>query len=255
MTCSEPSSDYLNRHWSGPRRNNNIKKNNNLLDSLSTVQTPEGVDIYLRLAGIWPRSVAWLIDSAIRTALYFALAIAFSTLGDFGNGLWLISIFLIEWFYPVIFEVLNMGMTPGKKSIGIQVLNSDGTPIGWSASMLRNVLRTVDFLPLFYGFGLISMLLSGKFQRLGDLAADTLVVYHNNTSSFTEIPQHTAIKPGYELNLKEQQAIIRYAERSKQLSEERLAELAEILNPIETEQHAMSKDKLLGIANGLTGHQ
>ncbi len=155
----------------------------------------------------------------------------------------------------MIFEVLNMGMTPGKKSIGIQVLNSDGTPIGWSASMLRNVLRTVDFLPLFYGFGLISMLLSGKFQRLGDLAADTLVVYHNNTSSFTEIPQHTAIKPGYELNLKEQQAIIRYAERSKQLSEERLAELAEILNPIETEQHAMSKDKLLGIANGLTGHQ
>jgi len=236
-------------------QDNNINKNNRLLDSLSTVHTPEGVDIYLRLAGIWPRSVAWLLDMAIRLGLYIFLSYVFGALGDFGAGLILIAIFLIEWLYPVVFEVLNMGMTPGKKSIGIQVLNSDGTPIGWSASLLRNILRTVDFLPFFYGFGLISMLFNSRFQRLGDLAADTLVVYYNNTSAFPEIPRHDAIKPAFELNLVEQQAIIRYAERTKQLSNERLDELAEILNPLEVNTHHMTKDKLLGIANGLTGRQ
>ncbi|VAW57886.1 INTEGRAL MEMBRANE PROTEIN (Rhomboid family) [hydrothermal vent metagenome] len=219
------------------------------------MQTPEGVDIYLRLAGIWPRSVAWLIDSAIRIAVYIVLGLILDSLGDFGNGLLLISIFIIEWFYPVVFEVLNTGMTPGKKSIGIQVLNSDGTPIGWSASMLRNILRTVDFLPFFYGLGLLSMLSNKRFQRLGDLAADTLVVYYDNTSAFPEIPQHPPLKPGFELNLKEQQAIIYYAERSKQLSDERLDELADILDPLDVKQGDMTKEKLLGIANGLTGRQ
>jgi len=226
-----------------------------LLDSLNTVQTPEGVDIHLRLAGIWPRSVAWVIDALIRTGIYIALAIISTQLGDFGTGIMLITIFLMEWLYPVVFEVLNKGMTPGKSSLGIQVINSDGTPVGWSSSMLRNILRTVDFLPLFYGLGFISMLMNDKFQRLGDLAADTVVVYHNHMNSVSDIPQHAAIKAAYDLNLKEQQAIIRYAERSNQLSDERLEELAEILDPLDIPQHHMNKDKLLGIANGLIGRR
>lgn len=135
------------------------------------------------------------------------------------------------------------------------MLNSDGTPVGWSSSMLRNILRTVDFLPLFYGLGFVSMLMNDSFQRLGDLAADTIVVYHNNSAALPEIPQHAAIKSAYDLNLKEQQAIIRYAERSKQLSDERLNELAEMLNPMDMPEHKMSKDKLLGIANGLIGRK
>lgn len=121
--------------------------------------------------------------------------------------------------------------------------------------MLRNILRTVDFLPLFYGLGFVSMLMNDSFQRLGDLAADTIVVYHNNSAALPEIPQHAAIKSAYDLNLKEQQAIIRYAERSKQLSDERLNELAEMLNPMDMPEHKMSKDKLLGIANGLIGRK
>ncbi len=224
-----------------------------LLDSLSTVQTPEGVDLYLRLAGVWPRSVAWIIDSLIRIAVYIVLSIVTGMMGDIGAGFMLISIFLIEWFYPVVFEVLNDGMTPGKKSLGIQVLNGDGTPIGWSSSMLRNILRTVDFLPLFYGVGFISMLLNDRFQRLGDLAADTVVVYRNDISRLSDIPHQDAIKPVFDLNLKEQQAIIRYAERTGQLSNERLEELAEILDPLDQHQHKMNKKKLLAIANGLIG--
>ena len=226
-----------------------------LLDSLNTIQTPEGVDIHLRLAGIWPRSVAWLIDSLIRIGVYIVLGIVTGLLSDFGSGLMLISIFVIEWFYPVLFEVLANGMTPGKKSLGIQVLNSDGTPIGWSPSMLRNILRTVDFLPFFYGLGFVSMLMNNRFQRLGDLAADTVVVYHNNSTAMVEIPEHAPTKCSFDLNLKEQQAIIRYAERSRQLSEERLQELATLLNPLDVPQHKMTQSKLLGIANGLIGRK
>ena len=226
-----------------------------LLDSVNTVQTPEGVDIHLKVAGIWPRSVAWIIDLLIRGALYALLAVLAGQLGDFGTGLMLIGFFLMEWFYPVLFEVLNRGMTPGKKHLNIQVLNSDGTPVGWSSSLLRNILRTVDFLPFFYGAGFISMLMNDRFQRLGDLAADTIVVYYNNSSALTSIPEKPASKPAFDLNLKEQQAIIRYAERSRQLSDARLNELAEILDPLDVPEHNMSKDKLLGIANGLAGRK
>jgi len=226
-----------------------------LIDSVNTIQTPEGVDIHLRIAGIWPRSVAWIVDLLIRGVAYILLAIIAGVLGDFGSGLMLIGFFMMEWFYPVLFEVYNNGMTPGKKLLNIQVLNSDGTPVGWSPSMLRNILRTVDFLPFFYGLGFVSMLLNDKFQRLGDLAADTIVIYINNSTGISTIPDQIAIKPSYDLNLKEQQSIIRYAERSQQLSEERMQELADILNSLDVPEHKMTKNKLLGIANGLIGRK
>ena len=226
-----------------------------LLDSVNTIQTPEGVDIHFRVAGVWPRSVAWIIDLFIRGLLYGFLGVLTNFLGDFGSGLMLISFFFIEWFYPVLFEVFFNGMTPGKKYLNIQVLNSDGTPIGWSPSMLRNILRTVDFLPFFYGLGFISMLMNDRFQRLGDLAADTIVVYYNNSTHLQSIPELSAIKPAFNLNLKEQQAIIHYAERSAQLSEDRMHELAEILNPLDMPDNKMTKDKLLAIANGLIGRK
>lgn len=224
-----------------------------LLDSLNTIQTPEGVEIHLRLAGVWPRSIAWLLDSLIRAVAYIGLSFAFDAMGDMGSGMLLISIFLIEWFYPVFFEVLNKGMTPGKKWLNIQVLNSDGTPVGWSPSLLRNILRTVDFLPMMYGIGFFTMLMNNRFQRLGDLAADTVVVYLNNYIQNEEIPSHQPVKLAYDLNLKEQQAIIRFAERYNQLSDERLNELAEILNIMDPVNEKMTKDQLLGIANGLLG--
>ena len=98
-------------------------------------------------------------------------------LGGAGMGLWLILMFLMEWFYPVLFEVLARGQTVGKMALGIRVLCDDGTPVGWYQSTVRNFLKFVDFLPVLYGAGLLSMLLQKDFKRLGDLAAGTLVVY------------------------------------------------------------------------------
>ena len=101
----------------------------------------------------------------------------------------------------------------------------------------------------------MSMLMNDRFQRLGDLAADTIVVYYNNATHLQSIPELSAIKPAFNLNLKEQQAIIHYAERSAQLSEDRMHELAEILNPLDMPDNKMTKDKLLAIANGLIGRE
>lgn len=86
-------------------------------------------------------------------------------------------LFLLEWFYPIIFEVYRQGQTPGKKVMAIKVLQDNGIPVGWPTSLIRNLLRAVDFLPMMYGFGVVSMLIARNFRRLGDLAAGTLVVY------------------------------------------------------------------------------
>jgi uncharacterized RDD family membrane protein YckC len=139
-------------------------------------ETPEGIDLGLRVAGPISRALAWIIDAFIRYSVLFALSTVLASLLSFGMGLFLILLFLLEWFYPVVFEVVR-GATPGKKAMGLLVVHDNGTPVGWSASMIRNLLRSVDFLPFFYCAGLISILLNSRFKRLGDLAAGTLVVY------------------------------------------------------------------------------
>ena len=97
-------------------------------------------------------------------------------LAGLGQGLMLLGFFLLEWFYPVFFE-LRSGATPGKRAMGLRVVHDDGTPVGAVASVIRNLLRVADFLPLFYAAGLVSCLVDRDFRRLGDLAAGTLVVH------------------------------------------------------------------------------
>jgi hypothetical protein len=134
---------------------------------------------------------------------------------------------LVEWFYPVWFE-LRSGATPGKKAMGLVVVHDDGTPVGPSASLIRNLLRALDFLPLFYATGLISMLIDRDFRRLGDLAAGTLVVYADRPRVDRHIPERAPRAPTGRLDTDLQQAILDFAERSPRLSRARCAELAEL---------------------------
>ena len=97
------------------------------LDTVQPFETPEGVDLSLIPAGPIPRVLAWGIDLLIRIFTYSALFSFFPHFGAFGIGLLWISIFVVEWFYPVFFEVRS-GSTPGKKRFGLQVLHDDGTP-------------------------------------------------------------------------------------------------------------------------------
>jgi uncharacterized RDD family membrane protein YckC len=160
--------------------------------------------------------------------IYLFLVLVMSLLGGLGTALMLIGFFLIEWFYPVVFEVQS-GATPGKRAMGIHVIQDNGTPVTPSASVIRNFLRTVDFLPFLYPTGLLTMLVNRRFKRLGDLAAGTLVVYRDIQEKRDLPPQALASKPPIELSESEQLTLLAFAERGERLSLGRRQELAELL--------------------------
>ena len=126
------------------------------LDTLATIETPEAIDIVLRPAGILPRSIAFLIDFMIRLVWFLVTSPFLIMLGSFGMGLVILNAFFSVWLYSIICEVRFNGVTLGKKALGLRVVNDDGTPIQFPASLLRNLLRTADVLPMFYTFGILS---------------------------------------------------------------------------------------------------
>jgi uncharacterized RDD family membrane protein YckC len=224
------------------------------LDTARTYETPEGILLELKTAGPVPRACAWAIDAMIRSALYIAIALTLSWFGGLGFGVMLIIFFLIEWFYPVIFEVRD-GMTPGKRMMGVQVVHDDGTPVGWPAAIVRNLVRAADFLPLLYGFGLVAMMINRDFKRLGDLAAGTLVIYREQAVQRDTPPPATPLQPPADLAVADQETLLDFAERSARLSRERNAELATILQGLTGAQGEAGVTRLHGFANWLAGRR
>lgn len=203
-----------------------------MLDTNYQIETPENIDIDIRVAGPSARALAYLIDFALRGTATIAIAYILTLFKETGMGLFSILVFVIEWFYPVLFEVFHHGRTPGKQAMGLQVLNDDGTPVTWSTSVLRNLLRFVDFLPAMYGVGLVTCCISGQFQRLGDLAAGTVVVYSLPPAKEVTHSPLPALPPPVSLSVDEQRAILSFSERANQLSDSRQQELAGHLTPI-----------------------
>ena len=229
--------------------------NNSLLDTTYSIEAPEGIDLDLRPAGPLPRVLAYAIDLLIRGSIMLALSFVLGALGVLGVGILLIAYFVLEWFYPVVFEVLNNGMTPGKRSLRIRVVHDDGTPVDWSSSLVRNLLRAADFLPFGYCAGLVSMTVSREFKRLGDLAAGTVVVY-NEISRPTPTPSELGSRPmPAPLSSEEQRALVDFAERRTSLSSQRREELAAILSPITGKHGREGVEELEKIANGLIGRE
>lgn len=197
------------------------------IDTIRFNETPEGIDLGLGVAGPVPRALALALDGVIRVGLYLILT-PLLVLADFGLGLMLLAFFGLEWLYPVVFEVWK-GATPGKRAMGLAVVHDDGTPIGLPASMIRNLLRVVDFLPLLYGVGLVAVLLDRDFRRLGDLAAGTLVLRVDGRARSRGAVMADAVAPPSGLGREAHQAILSFAERSQRLSAARRIELAEVL--------------------------
>lgn len=223
-----------------------------MLDTVRAIETPEGIELSLRVAGPVPRALAWSLDTILRAAGYLVLSLVLMPLGRFGLGALLIAVFLLEWFYPVFCEVFFHGVTPGKKALGLRVLHDDGTPVGWSASLIRNLLRFVDFLPLLYGFGLVSILWRADFKRLGDIAAGTQVVYQEEGETSMQRPSAAPRPPAFALTTAEQQAVVSFAERRSQLTEERAEELAMTAAPLVAGARDPA-DRLLSVANWVAG--
>jgi uncharacterized RDD family membrane protein YckC len=140
------------------------------------IATPEGVPVDLMLAGVGSRFAATLIDLTFKVLLVVALTLVAALLGDLGLALASVLGFLVYFGYDVAFEVLARGRTPGKRWTGLRVLRDDGRPVDLLSSVIRNVVRLVDGLPLSYLPAMVSILVTRRNQRLGDLAAATIVV-------------------------------------------------------------------------------
>jgi uncharacterized RDD family membrane protein YckC len=144
------------------------------------IATPEGVELELVLAGLASRFIAELID-AVLIGLLLAAIVALAILAGGAGGLVLLSVavggvLLISVAYHVAFEVLAGGRTPGKRRNDLRVVMEGGEPIGLRASAVRNLVRLLEGLPLWYAPAIVSILVTRRNQRLGDLAANTLVV-------------------------------------------------------------------------------
>lgn len=207
------------------------------------------------------RALAWAVDAAIRYAVLLAGVLLLNQIGEAGLGLSLILFFLLEWLYPVPFE-LRYGATPGKKLFRLRVVDDAGVAVGFAASLTRNLLRAADFLPLLYGLGLITMLINRDGKRLGDLAAGTLVVYTPGappTLASSETGSDIASLPlRAPLLADEQRLIVDFADRQPQLTEARQEELALLLPDLTAggppaHDSTTARRRLLGHARWLRG--
>jgi len=155
-------------------------------DQLS-IDTPELVAIELPLAGIGSRFIALLVDYLIWSAgLVLLIIVAVAVLpamhafnvksAQWAEAIVIFIVFLFNWGYFTLFEAFWNGRTPGKRVARIRVIQRSGRSIGLLESMARNLVRYVDQLPFFYAVGVITMFVTRQHQRLGDLAAGTLVV-------------------------------------------------------------------------------
>lgn len=142
-----------------------------------SIATPEGVDLQLTLAGLGSRAAARILDQAIQTTVLVAMMVLAGTMGgDLAAAALVVALFLVQFGYDVLFETLASGRTPGKRWSGLRVVRADGGPVGFLSSAVRNLVRLVDFLPGVYAVGMVAVLASRRNQRLGDMAASTIVV-------------------------------------------------------------------------------
>ena len=229
------------------------------LDTVFTAETPEGIALELRPAGLVARGYAFVIDAAIRLAVLIAAAGVLAALSRFGAGIYLILFFLLEWFYPVLFELLPGAATPGKRALGLRVVMDSGLPVTPAASLVRNLLRAADFLPVLYGLGGLMLLLRPDFKRIGDLAAGTLVVHTNAATLHGPLGSADPLAPPRPLSTREQAAVIAWAGRATRLTEARLGELAVLAGALagvaagrEPNPERATK-RLLGVAQWLVG--
>lgn len=226
-----------------------------MLDTRYRVEIPGGIHLEAQVVGPIPRCFAFLIDLLIRGVVFLGLMLASIPLGvsGMGGGFALIFMFVLEWLYPVLFEVMSRGQTPGKKMLGIAVVNDDLSPVTLGSSLVRNLLRTVDFLPFLYLAGLITMLSNRRFQRLGDLSAGTLVVSTASAARATAIGEVEPLAPPTNLLRGEQMSIVSYLQRRTQLSEPRQHELAQMLEGVTHEQGENGVERLHRIGAWLLG--
>ncbi len=233
-------------------------KAQNAIDLTAVITTPENIQFEYRIAGPFRRLPALLLDLAIRMLFWLGVAVLFFFIGITIplSGPVLVFVFFVfwfalEWFYGMYFESRWNGQTPGKWLTKIRVISVDGRPINAFQATVRNFLRLADFAPMVslemfisdgppaYYFptflvSLICMTLTSRFQRLGDLAAGTMVVVNERSwvpskvkledPRVASLSEH--IPPNFRMTQTLAKAIALYAERRGRISAGRRFELA-----------------------------
>jgi uncharacterized RDD family membrane protein YckC len=221
-----------------------------LLDGRLSLTTPEGVRLLLVPAGPYLRAGAWALDFLVWLAVVAAMLAAMPS-DKFFSGLKLILLFVSYWGYPVVCEVYFGGRTLGKRAAGLEVVRSDGLPVGWRESVLRNLLLVADFLPFMYATGLLCMIFDKQFRRIGDIVAGTQVVYRDKTPIRLPPPQTAPRALPFPLNADQQRTLADLFEREYMLPPERMAELGTIAEPLTGCTGEASVERMRGYAAGL----
>ena len=229
-----------------------------ILDTVVAAETPEGIVLELRPAGLSARFYAFALDWMIRLVIIYAVGMASAFMGGIGVAFWFILIFALEWFYPVVFELGPAGATPGKRVFGLRVVMDNGLPVTAAASVTRNLLRSADFLPFGYGFAIVSMLLRRDSKRLGDLAAGTIVLHEPRAAARLALDAVPPVVPATPLCPEDQAALIALAARAPRLTGERLDELAALAAVVSGDSGRQGPEvtrRVLGVAQWALGRR
>lgn len=155
-------------------------------ENILTIETPEGIDFSLRLAGPVIRCLALIIDLLCIVAIVKALSLITLLLTiinrDIGSAINIIFYFLVSIGYGIIMEFFWRGQTIGKRLFKLQVMDIQGLNLQLHQVIIRNLFRVVDMMPLLYAVGGIACLFTRYSQRLGDVAANTIVVWNQMIS-------------------------------------------------------------------------
>ena len=171
-----------------------------LIDTVLEIDTPEHLAFRTRIAGPGRRFMAWLVDQLVWMMILITMALVVRMLGGeaegFSEGVFLIVIFLLYWFYFVAWEVVTGGRSPGKMALRLRVVRPNGLPITLRESVLRNILRAADIVifpaaPNVLFVGPLVMAVDDKFRRLGDMVAGTIVVIEDfaKITNSAQIPE------------------------------------------------------------------
>lgn len=232
-----------------------IKKEERL-DTLQAIELAEGVAIQLRIAGPVLRVWAWILDLVFMFIAIIIVSIALNLMGfmvgdNIITGMTSLFLFLLSWWYPVFFESSSRGATFGKRICGLRVMQLTGAPITFSQAVVRNFLRVVDISPPFFGLpGLACCVATKRFQRLGDLAAGTVVVYNQNevVPESSGPPPMQILAPPAALTAEEARAIVTFRERSVYWSEARRREIGDHLTILTHSRGSAGVAKILSMA-------
>ena len=145
-----------------------------------SIRTPEGIAFPLPLAGPMTRFLGWGIDLGVTITVCFVAIMSVSLTsalsGDLFRFLAILLPFAVNIGYSMVLEWLWRGQTLGKFVVGSRVMDVQGLRLHFSQVVIRNLIRLFDALPLFYLVGGVAMMVSRRAQRLGDLAANTVVI-------------------------------------------------------------------------------